>query len=186
MVIAKDRQTANPWLVWHTGIAGTEYLIFNTTAAKGTLATVWNSTIPTSTVFSLGSDGNVNPSGKNCVAYCFAPVAGYSAFGSYTGNGSADGPFVYTGFRPKFILRKNASDTWDWHITDSSRNTYNAANSLLFPNLSNAEATNNVYAIDIVSNGFKIRSSEPYMNGSGNTFIYAAFAESPFKYSLAR
>ncbi len=184
MVIAKDRQTANPWLVWHTGIAGTEYLIFNTTAAKGTLATVWNSTIPTSTVFSLGSDGNVNPSGKNCVAYCFAPVAGYSAFGSYVGNGSADGPFVYLGFRPRYVLIKRTDTTNNWFVSDSSIAPYNLVENGLYPNLVNAEGAIN--ALDFLSNGFKPRANYAGANASGGTYIYAAFAESPFKYSLAR
>ena len=118
------------------------------------------------------------------VAYCFAPVAGYSAFGSYTGNGSTDGPFVYTGFRPRFILWKRSDGAESWWINDTSRLGYNGANQALFPNLSNAENTAN--NIDILSNGFKIRGSGGEVNASGGTYIYAAFAEFPFKYSLAR
>ena len=183
MIIVR-RLTTSDWITWHTSIGTNGYLTLNTTNQSGSDSGAFNGT--SSTTWTMGSNSWWQAAAANWICYSFAAVAGYSAFGSYTGNGSTDGPFVYTGFRPEFILRKNASDTWDWHITDSSRNTYNAATSLLFPNLSNAEATNNVYAIDIVSNGFKIRSSEPYMNGSGNTFIYAAFAEFPFKFSLAR
>jgi hypothetical protein len=129
-------------------------------------------------VFSVGS--LANESSGNYVAYCFAPVAGYSSFGSYTGNGSADGPFVYTnGFRPRWILIKVYSgDTGNWWMYDSARNTYNLADSGLYANSSIAEFTSN--GIDILSNGFKIRTSNVNTNGSGYNFIYAAFAESPF------
>jgi hypothetical protein len=125
--------------------------------------------------------------GNNYVAYCFAPVTGYSAFGSYTGNGSADGPFVYTGFRPRFILVKNTSVSGAWEIYDSARNTYNVMSLTLLPNASDAEinAANGV-RLDFTSNGFKWRDSGGSINGSGNTIIWAAFAEAPFNYSRAR
>jgi hypothetical protein len=158
------------------------------TNASATAATVWNSTTPTSTVFSLGANGGVNASGVNFVAYCFAPVAGYSAFGSYTGNLNADGPFAYTGFRPKFIMWKRSDSTGDWIIFDTARDTYNYAQNQLIPNTSGAEAVTGggFVRIDFLSNGFKIRSTDSYVNASGGTYIYMAFAEHPFKNSLAR
>jgi hypothetical protein len=117
--------------------------------------------------------------------YCFAPVAGYSAFGSYTGNGSSDGPFVYLGFRPRWVLIKETGNANSWELLDTARNPYNAADKRLFPNDSLAEATT-ADTLDIISNGFKPRVSNTGVNRSGGAYIYAAFAESPFKYSLAR
>ncbi len=143
---------------------------------------------PTSSVFYIGSTGTgVNAGTDKMVAYCFAQVAGYSAFGSYTGNGSSDGTFVYTGFRPRFLLYKNSSSgSAFWRIWDSSRSSYNEVNAALFPNSSNAEDVGGAGPIDFLSNGFKIRTSQTNDNGNGNTFIYMAFAENPFKYSNAR
>jgi len=194
MVIVKKRGgTADSWFVWHSGIANTEYLVLNTTAAKATNAGAWNSTSPTSTVFSIGNANNTNENTIALVAYCFAPVAGYSAFGSYTGNGSADGPFVFTGFRPRWVLIKSSSSTdggsGDWLIYDTARGTYNAIDFRLYANLSQAQSGSfSQYALDILSNGFKPRdgSANFGFNTSGVTYIYAAFAENPFKYSLAR
>ena len=154
-------------------------------AAADTGGTMWANTTPTSTVFSVGVDADVNASTNTYVAYCFAPVAGYSAFGSYTGNGSADGPFVYLGFRPEFVLLKRSSAAGNnWLIYDSARDTYNVVAKDLYPNTSGAEASGT--NMDFLSNGFKIRAAGDTHNGSGSTYIYAAFAESPFKYSLAR
>jgi hypothetical protein len=110
MVIVKNRDDgAQVWTVWFAGFGSTEYIVLNNTAAKTTSAGVWNSTTPTSTVFSVGTANSTNKSTNKIVAYCFAPAAGYSAFGSYTGNGSTNGPFVYTGFRPRWIMIKNAT-----------------------------------------------------------------------------
>ena len=135
-------------------------------------------------MFSLGSSGEFS---GDMVAYCFAPVEGYSAFGSYTGNGSTDGPFVYTGFRPAFILLKNANLVGaNWFILDTSRNTFNVVDLNLKPNSSLDEETDTSGSLDITSNGFKMRSSGTHPNGSGNTIIYAAFAENPFKTARAR
>ena len=124
-------------------------------------------------------------SGVNFVAYCFAPVAGYSAFGSYTGNGSTDGTFVYTGFRPRWLMIKRTDAVQQWWITDTARNPSNTCNLDLFANLANAEE-NNGYNLDLLSNGVKIRTSTNDRNASGGTYIYMAFAENPFKNSLAR
>jgi hypothetical protein len=135
-------------------------------------------------VFSIGTALAVNAS-ENYVAYCFAPVAGYSAFGSFVGNASTDGVFVYTGFAPKFILIKNATTAGtSWEMFDTSRQNYNQNNLELLANSSNAEGA---YTFgDILSNGFKLRSTNNGVNQSGATLIYAAFAEFPFRYSLAR
>jgi hypothetical protein len=189
MVIVKSRNLAGTdWWVWQTALAGTDYLQLDSTAAKGTAANVWNSTTPSLTVFSLGATvGNgSNSSGQTYVAYCWAPVAGYSAFGSYTGNGSADGPFIYTGFRPRFLMIKGSSLVSNWNIFDSSRATYNANDTVLFPDLSNAESSPATEPIDFLSNGIKIRNATNATNSSGNTYIYAAFAENPLRYANAR
>jgi len=182
MMILKQIGSSGNWIVWHSTFANTEYIVLNTTAAKTTGATTyWNSTTPTSTLITLGSAWGT---AGTMVCYAFAPVAGYSAFGSYAGNGSTDGPFIYTGFRPRFILRKGTVVAGvNWSIIDTARNTYNLADANLFPNLSNAESVPSG-EIDILSNGFKARSTS--FNASGEVYIYMAFAESPFKYALAR
>jgi hypothetical protein len=139
-------------------------------------------------VFSIGNGVEVNTNTEKYVAYCWTPIAGYSAFGSYTGNCSADGPFVYLGFRPRFVMWKRSDSTGDWIIFDSSRNTYNYADLQLCPNTSGAEQVTGggFVRMDFLSNGFKIRSTDSYINASGGTYIYACFAENPFKYSNAR
>jgi hypothetical protein len=157
------------------------YLALNSTAASTAATTIWNNTAPTSTVFSIGSGWST----FNFLAYCFAPVAGYSAFGSYTGNANADGPFIYTGFRPEFVMIKASSSTGDWVMEDVARSPYNVSTNYLLANSSGAETTGQL--VDFLSNGFKIRVAvSSAMNGSGTTYVYAAFAESPFKYALAR
>jgi hypothetical protein len=183
MVIAKTRNAVNDWFVYTQARGATKTLYLNLTNAEATTSAVWNNTAPTSTVFTVGTTFSTN----TCVAYCFAPVAGYSAFGSYTGNGSTDGPFVYTGFRPRYLLWKNASGANGWEIKDTARDTYNAAIIRLNADSSSSESTLGTgTAVDILSNGFKLRDSTGGTNGSGNTYIYAAFAENPFKYANAR
>ena len=187
MIILKPRNSADNWPVWHSSFAVNEYVYLNLTNAKASYSLFMNSTLPTSTVFSLGTWGNVNTASQTMVAYCFAPVAGYSAFGSYTGNGSADGPFVYLGFRPRFVMIKSSSNAQNWHLIDTTRDTYNLAGQGLDANTSAAEFTpaSSGYPIDILSNGFKHRyASEP--NISGATYIYYAVAENPFKFANAR
>jgi len=186
MIITKKRSSTSDWGVYHTSIGNTNYLLLDSTAASASSSTYWNNTSPTSSVFSIGTADPVNANTATYVAYCFAAVSGYSAFGSYTGNGSTDGPFVYCGFRPRWVLIKNASSTSNWFIDDTSRDLYNVTQNRLFPSLSNAEATSPV-EYDILSNGFKIRiDSDAGTNTNGNTYIYAAFAENPFNYSRAR
>lgn len=190
MVIVKERGATRSWIVYHVGYGATKFLTLNTTDAEQTYSGMWNNTAPSSTVFTIGSDGAVNTSSGTYVAYCFAPVAGFSAFGSYTGNGSADGPFVYTGFRPAFVLVKNSSSALgvSWQMRDNRRVGYNPSNAVLYPNLSNAEySTAGNFETDFLSNGFKIRNAtDAGTNASGDTYIYAAFAEVPAKFSLAR
>jgi hypothetical protein len=183
MIIVKARGTSgNNWVVYHKSIGGTGGVFLNLTNAAQYQSNLWNNTNPTSSVFTVAqSDTNAS---TTMVAYCFSEVAGYSKFGSYTGNGSSDGVFVYTGFRPKYILWKNASTTSGWGIRDTSRNPSNVANLELAANASDAEVAGQ--GIDILSNGFKLRTADAWYNGNGNTMIYMAFAENPFKYSLAR
>ena len=187
LIIVKSRSTTGNWMVGHGALGWTQGLEgLNTTNAANTSSSYWNNTAPTSTVFTVsGADANMNGSGRSQLAYCFAPVAGYSSFGSYTGNGSADGPFVFCNFRPRWVLIKSSSASgWDWHLRDTARDSYNPVQQRLFPNTSSAESAND--PIDILSNGFKLRASVGDLNGSGTTYIYAAFAESPFAYSRAR
>jgi hypothetical protein len=186
-IIVRNRDTVYNWRVWHTALSGTQLLYLNTTDATVTEATMWNSTIPTSTVFSLGTNGGVNESTKNIIAYCFAAVPGFSAFGSYTGNSSTDGPFVHTGFRPAFVIWKRTDTAGNnWTMQDYKRsNPYNPADGELMPSSSAAESTS-FSKVDLLSNGFKLRSTNAGENASNGTYIYAAFAESPFKYARAR
>lgn len=188
MIIVKRRDSGpSSWTVWHSSFSSIEYIYLNLTNAKSSSAgaTVWNSTLPTSSVFSLGTYTDVNASGGTHVAYCFAAVAGYSAFGSYTGNGSSDGPFVFCGFRPRWVMVKKSSSTGSWAIVDTARNTFNVANTSLYADLSNAE-NSSFEARDYLSNGFKLRTTDQNSNENGQTFIYAAFAELPFKFANAR
>jgi hypothetical protein len=188
MIIKRRNSTAN-WPVYHASISGApdNFLYLNSTSAVINAGVVFNGTTPNSTIFGVGTDAIVNASGGTYVAYCFSEVSGFSRFGSYTGNGVVDGNFVYTGFRPKWIMIKNATAAGNgWIIIDTSRSTFNQTTFTLFPNSSGAETNNTTYAIDIVSNGFKVRATDPAINGSTNNIIYAAFAENPFKYSLAR
>jgi hypothetical protein len=195
MVIVKryDAPNTGNWQVRHTSIAAASNIQLNAAAGATAAATVWNSTAPTSSVFSVGTSIDVNATGGTYVAYCFAQIAGFSKFGSYTGNGSADGPFVFCGFRPKFVMVKRFDTTGDWYIVDTARSSSSGGNVIdqkLYPNSSVVEnggsgesiSTNN---FDILSNGFKSRTLNN-TNASGGTYIFAAFAEVPSKYALAR
>ena len=186
MIIIKQRNNtvARGWPVYQVAIGNTKYLNLESTAATVTNSNRWNNTTPTSSVFTIGSSAEVNESGKNFVAYSFSEVEGFSKFGSYTGNGSADGPFVYCGFRPRFVMFKRTEATGNWKTIDTARDISNVAVNYLYPNLSNAESAG--AAIDFTSNGFKHRGTDVDVNASGGTYIYIAFAENPFKNSLAR
>ena len=186
-IIVKTRSGTDNWVCYHASLGVQYYTLLNTTASSyNNLSNYWGSSAPTSTTFSINAYGGVNTNGATYVAYCWAPIAGYSAFGSYTGNGSTDGTFVYTGFRPRFILLKNSSAAgYNWVLNDSSRNPYNLAANKLEPNSSNAESSS-YDMLDILSNGFKLRTADAGTNAGGTTYIYAAFAEVPFKFANGR
>ena len=187
-IIVKNRETARPWSVFHQSITNMNSGYINldaNTAFTGSYTGVWNGTDPTSSVFSVGTDNESNNSGDDFIAYCWTPVSQYSSFGTYVGNGSNDGPFVFLDFRPRYILIKCSSDTGDWFIHDSARDPYNSVDDALRANLPNATSTTGD-RMQFLSNGFKITKSNADMNGSGRTFIYAAFAEHPFKSARAR
>jgi len=178
-IIFKNRDTTADWKVYHVGIGAEKWLKFNTTDAAGDSAGNFNDTEPTSSVFSLGDDAGTNGDTNATIAYAFAEKQGFSKFGSYIGGSD---PFVYLGFRPAFIMFKNASAVENYRIIDNKRDTYNPAVAHIYPNLSNAEGSGASYSdyCDFLSNGFKIRSGAGEIDGSGNTIIYMAFAEAPF------
>jgi len=187
-IIAKWRTggTTQGWAVYHSALGKDKGLTLNSTAGAYTSSNYWGTSTPDSTVFGI-SNGAFDNNVGDMIAYVFAEVEGYSKFGSYTGNGSTDGPFVYCGFRPAFILVKNSAGTYHWRITDTTRSMYNQTIGMLEPSSSAAEYTSTSNSdFDILSNGFKVRNNNLGVNGSGNTMIFAAFAENPFKYSLAR
>jgi len=190
MVIAKVRSTTESWPVFHSSLLslGTGYFLELDSTTSASNGNSRYPAAPSSSVVTIGSAGNLTPinaSGQTYVMYCFAAVAGYSAFGSYTGNGSNDGTFVYLGFRARYVMIKSSSDIGGWVLLDTARDPYNDVDNYLYANSSAADAgSSNV--LDINANGFKIRNSWTDINGSGRTYIYMAFAESPFKYALAR
>ena len=188
MIIMKPRDSATGWFVYHKNSpksgSATDYLVLNSTAAATGNSTVF-STAPTSTVFDPGTGFTTGNGYGSMLAYCFAEVAGYSAFGSYTGNGSTDGVFIYTGFRPRYIMIKRTNTTGNWIIYDAARNPANLANNYLYANASDAAVTDTP-GVDLLSNGFKNRNDYGDANFNGSTYVYAAFAEVPQKFSLAR
>jgi len=174
-IIAKTRSTTNGWFVYHVDVGNDKFLRMETDGAEADNE-MWNDTTPTSTLFSLNAANIGNA--VTAVVYCFTPKQGFSKFGSYTGNGNADGTFVYTGFKPAFVLTKRTDDESDWYLSDNKRNGYNGSNEVLYANEADTEKT--VDRIDILSNGFKLRSTGSGVNASGGTFVYMAFAEAPF------
>ena len=177
MIILKNRDSAENWIVGHNSNGWTKYLALNLTDSVSTASNIWQDTTPTSSVFSIGASGKVNGSGNEMVAYCFANKAGFSRMGSYVGNGSTDGTFIYTGFKPAFYMYKRTDSTANWTIFDNKRNTFNEMGLQLHPNLSNAESFSS--RGDFLSNGFKVRSSAGSTNASGGNYIYLAIAENP-------
>ena len=180
--ISKQRSNAENWAVYHvsnTSAPETEILTLNTTDATADNANAYNDTAPTSTNLTVHTKNEVNTDGRTYVHYVFAPIQGYSKFGSYTGNGNADGPFVYTGFKPAWLIIKRTSSSGDWLLWDNKRDTSNVTDAVLKPNSNAAENTGYWY-IDFLSNGFKIRATDAEINQSGGTLIYMAFAEHPF------
>jgi hypothetical protein len=182
-ILTKSRSTTEGWGGYHKSLGASYGIFLELTDAAYAASNYWNNTEPTSTVFTV----NVNRTNNGTmVAYCFAEVEGFSKFGSYTGNGSADGPFVYTGFRPAFVVIKRTDSTSSWASFDSARSPYNVAQVYLRLNDSAAEETAISNIVDLTSNGFKLRLTSVGFNASGGTYIYMAFAENPFKNSLAR
>ena len=171
--------SAEHWVVYHKDVGATKGLYLNLTNAQDTSNAFFNDTAPTSSVFYVGNADKTNKSGEAQIAYCFAEKTGYSKFGSYVGNGSNDGTFVYTGFKPAFLMIKNTGTTENWNIWDNKRDTYNAVESRLYPNTNDAESTSDSNDFDFLSNGFKIRNNGGNQGASGNTYIYMAFAEAP-------
>jgi hypothetical protein len=182
MIIVKDAATAGNWAVWHTSLTSTAYYLFmNTTAGQANTSAIWTGS-PNLNTFGIGSWHTADRQ----IAYCFSAVAGYSAFGSYDGNNVADGSFVYLGFRPRFIMIKSTSASTEWVMIDTARSSYNLSETALYANREYSESTiGTVDDVDILSNGFKLRNNTGFVNAS-QTYIYAAFAENPFKYALAR
>ena len=178
VVICKQLNATQQWINYHKAIGATKYLHLNATDAAATSSTVWNDTDPTSSVFSVGTAANCNGSGNTYVAYCFAEKKGFSKFGSYVGNGSTDGTFVYTGFKPAFLIQKRSDTTANWNLYDNKRSTSGGSNvvdDLFYVDGSNAEIS--YTSVDFLSNGFKFRSSDGAINSGAN--IYMAFAEAP-------
>jgi hypothetical protein len=182
-IFVKKRSDLGDWSSYHSVLGNTGYMRLNNTNAFATASTYWNNTSPDNDVFTVGTTGNINGSGVTYIAYCFADVKGFSKFGSYTGNNSTDGPFIYMGFKPAFVLIKATNTTQWWTLLDNKRDTYNVATLGISPNSSNSESTFNTdrgpHNMDFVSNGLKIRTDNSGINGT-NSFIYMAFAENPF------
>ena len=187
LTIIKARTNSSEyWFVWHKSLAANYQLALNTTGAAVDGGTSRFTSAPSSSLLNLGTDAQVNANGTTYVAYCFAPVAGYSAFGSYVGNGSADGPFVFCNFRPAFIMVKRTDSSANWVIWDNKRDGYNTNNDQLYPNLSNAEDDGAFLFCDQLSNGFRVLNTSAERNASGGTYAYVAFAEHSFQYARAR
>jgi hypothetical protein len=187
-IITRSANEVQSWYCYHESLGRSAYIMLDNSNASAAYSNYWGSTAFTSSVFGVfaGGSGGNNRSGQTMISYCFAPIAGYSEMGSYIGNGSADGPVITTGFRPAFILIKRTdTGSSDWQIIDTKRDTYNSSGQLLQPNTTAAESDARP-VLDILSNGFKHRNTYNVTNVSTATYIYMAFAETPFKYSLAR
>ena len=182
-VIIKSRNDTHDWYVRTPALSGTEFILLNSNAVKGTSSPeVWNSTAPTSSIVNIGTSIGVNRSTYNYVMYCFAEIPGFSSVGSYVGNGAADGPYVSCDFAPAWVMGKRIAGSgghFDWWLFDSKRPGFNVTNARIHPNNNQATDTG-AGSLDLVSNGFKIRTSTSSMNNSGDTFLYMAFAENPF------
>ena len=179
MMILRNLSAVKNWVVYHHILGNAQHVRRNTTDASTSGLSNFNSTSPTSSVFTVGDSSNTNPSGQNMIAYCFAEKKGYSKFEKYIGNGNVDGTFVYTGFKPAMIIIKKNGAGDNWHIYDNKVNPTNVMDTNLRPNISDAEITNANHNLDFVSNGFKWRTTSNTRQGSGSEVIYMAFAESP-------
>ena len=179
MIFKRDDDGA--WIVYHADAGGADkYLVLNTNAAIDTATTLFNNTVPTSSVFSVGNTNSTNGSGIDYVVYLFGNKQGVSKVGSYTGNGNnGDGPFIYTGFKPAFCMVKRTTAGENWLILDNKRDTFNPQDSSIYPNLANAEDADGADYFDFVSNGMKVKTNNGGTNTDGVKYIYMAFAESP-------
>ncbi len=179
-MFVKCTSTTGDWVFFHKTMGGAYGMELPSTSAKQNTTAWFNSTAPDADKFTIGTNGNVNTSGRSYVAYCFADVQGYSKFGSYTGNGSGtNAPFIYLGFKPAFVMFKRTDSTSAWSMQDSKRIPFNEGNKALFANSSEAESTSD-NSMDFVSNGFRVRTDTSNYNTSGGTYIFVAFAENPF------
>ena len=185
LMIIKNRDEADGWVIYHQSLGATQELRFSSTVPSPN-SVFFNDTAPTSSVFTVGTSHGVNGPDEAMIAYVFAEVEGFSKISSYVGNGNADGPFVWCGFRPSFLLWKSVSNADDWNILDDQRSPYNVADLALEPNTNDAEVTGSPREVDLLSNGFKIRGSDTNLNGNGHTLIFWACADTPFKTALAR
>jgi len=182
MIIIKRRNGADNWMVYHEAMGPTKAMFLNLTAASDTDASYWSNTAPTTGIFNLGTNNKGNANGGTYVAYCFSNTKGYSNFGSYMGNGGSNGPFVFLGFKPAYIMIKKVNSAEDWGVVDNKRSStdgYNVINRFLYANQSYAEATTQT-PVDLLSNGFKCRNTDGKWNTDGSQYIYMAFASSPF------
>jgi len=183
LIHKKLTSSADAWSVFHKSIGVTKRLILSSTEAATADASPqpdWNDVSPTSSVVTVGTSSRTNASGQSYICYVFSEKQGYSKFGSYTGNGNANGTFVYTGFKPAFVIIKKTSATAPWDMFDDTRNVINPVNSRLHPNAADTEYTDAAMNIDFLSNGFKIKTTDNELNTSGASYIYMAFAENPF------
>jgi hypothetical protein len=181
LIFTKRRSSSQTWGVYHSALGATKYLALNSNAAAGTDSAFWNNTEPTDSLITFGTEGRVNGSSQTYVAYAWHNVDGYSKFGSYVGNGNADGAFIYTGFRPKMIFLRRTGGTDDFFVMDTARDTLNVAGDYLRWNVADAESDSSL--VDFLSNGFKLRSSSASLNPSGSTIVYGAWSDVPFKYN---
>ena len=176
MIITKSLVATQEWCVYHKSLGATKYLFLNETSAEQTGSVYWQDTAPTSSVFSIGASGPTN-STSAMIAYCFSEIQGFSKFGLYEANGNSDGPFIYTGFKPAFVMIKAKGQTESWYILDNKRPGYNTNNYYLNPNTTSAEGTSTTLANTLCSNGFKINNADTSMNTSGQGYIYMAFGQ---------
>ena len=182
-IIVKALNTTDNWEVYHASLGAEKYIELNLSAGEGDSTAIWNDTAPTDQLFTIGNNGGVNTNGNPYIAYCFAEKPGYSRFGAYTGNGNADGTFIYTGFKPAWVMIKRYDNSGEgWWMFDNKRSTSggtNVVNSGLQSSVNNTEySNNNTFKLDFLSNGFKLRNSDGALNTNGGTYIYMAFGQS--------
>ena len=180
VVRTRNGAAGRNYSVYHhknTAAPATDHIFWDSTQATEDDATIWNDTAPTSSVISIGTNLGVNENNKNIIAFLWTEKQGFSKFGSYTGNGNANGPFIYLGFKPAYVLYKRTDGAADWHVYDNKRDSFNVVDITLFPSGNNVESSGD--ALDFLSNGFKQRNTGAEANGAGSTYIYMAFAENP-------